>query len=241
MKRLLAICIFLLLGSLSLYGLDVPSAKGYVSDYAGLLSPSQTQSLDSMLRTHEQQTSNQVVVLIVKSLEGEPIERFGIKVAEKWKAGQKGKDNGVIFIIAKDDRQIRIEVGYGLEGVLTDLECALIIDNVVKPRFREGNYYQGIDEAIETIFESIKSEYAPAAKTSRSALYIFGCFILAVVWLIVILKFIAFLYRRDPWIISDILSDTSSGGSFGGSFGGGGGGFSGGGGSFGGGGASGSW
>jgi len=95
-------------------GLDVPRLKGRVNDYAGLLSPGQAARIEQALQKHEMQTTNQIVLLTVPSLEGEDIEGFSIRVAEAWKVGQKGRDNGVIFVVARDDRKMRIEVGYGL-------------------------------------------------------------------------------------------------------------------------------
>lgn len=263
MKWFITVCALFLLGGLTINALEAPPAKGYVSDYAGLLSASESQTIDAKLRAHEQQTSNQVVVLTVKSLEGEPIERFGIKVFDSWKVGQKGKDNGVIFIISKDDRKTRIEVGYGLEGALTDLECELILENVVKPRFREGNYYQGINEAIDAIFKGIAGEFlfTPAHRESDKAEGDFtsqsrqktsddrlNLPALMIVCFIILIPFII-VWFTHPHIRSSGGWSSGRGGGIGGGwsggggggFGGGGGGFSGGGGRGGGGGASGGW
>src|SRR6266446_3914181 len=113
-----------------------PQPAGYVTDLAGILSSQQAASLDQALSDYEQRTSNQIVVLTVKSLEGQDIESYSIAVAEAWKAGQKHKDNGVILVIAPDERKVRIEVGYGLEGVLTDAKSSQIIRNILAPHFR---------------------------------------------------------------------------------------------------------
>lgn len=255
MRRFLTVYVFFLLGGLSLYALDVPPAKGYVSDYAGMLSSSEIQSLNGKLRAHEEQTSNQVVVLTVKSLDGESIERFGIKVFDSWKVGQKGKDNGVIFIIAKDDRKTRIEVGYGLEGALTDLECALIVNNIANPKFKIGKYYQGINEATDAIFKAITGEFKGGRGSGLSSKWSAGE-IKAIIFILLLLGAIIMVSVTN--ISSKWSKDWSRGGrwstgrgysrgggwfSGGGGFGGGfsGGGFSGGGGGGGGGGASGGW
>jgi uncharacterized protein len=129
----------------------VPSSSGYVTDEAGLLTPQQIASLTRALVDYERRTSNQLVVLTVKSLEGQDIESYSMAVAEAWKPGQKGKDNGAILIIAPNERQVRIEVGYGLEGVLTDAKSAEIIRNTIAPHFRSGDYYGGIVDAVAAI------------------------------------------------------------------------------------------
>jgi len=253
MRKLILAVVLIILSGLWLPALEVPDSKGYVSDYAGLLTPAEAQALDQKLRAYDQQTTNQIVVLIVKSLGGEAIESFGIQVAGKWKPGQKGKDNGVILIIAKDDRKTRIEVGYGLEPSLTDLECALILENIVKPNFRSDKYYEGINEAIDAIFKGISGNFNANVnvtvenntKKSRAAnddttLWIF---------LIILMLNIPFIiiWKNHPSISGKHSEWWSAGGRYtgggggGGGFGGGGGGFSGGGGGFGGGGASGGW
>jgi uncharacterized protein len=255
MRKLILAIVLVILSGLWLPALEVPAAKGYVSDYAGLLTPAEAQVLDQKLRAYDQQTTNQVVVLIVKSLGGEPIEPFGIKVAGKWKAGQKGKDNGVIFIIAKEDRETRIEVGYGLEHALTDLECALILDNIVKPKFREGKYYEGINEAIDAILNGISGNFNTNLNTNannndRGTQVKNGEMPIGII-LVILMILIPFIiiWKNHPSISGKHSEWWSAGGRYtgggggGGSGGGGfsGGGFSGGGGGFGGGGASGRW
>lgn len=138
----------------------VPQPAGYVTDEAGLLTPPQVASLDRTLSDYERQTSNQIVVLTVKSLEGQDIESYSIAVAEAWKAGQKHKDNGAILVVAPNERKVRIEVGYGLEGVLTDAKSAQIIRNILVPRFREKDYYAGITAAVSAMQAVIGGEFS---------------------------------------------------------------------------------
>ncbi|HNI89138.1 MAG TPA: TPM domain-containing protein, partial [Leptospiraceae bacterium] len=126
-----SIIIFLLLQTASIFALDVPYLSGRVVDEAGILSEETKSSLEKKLIEQEKKTSNQLVVLTIPSLEGEVLEDYSIKVATTWKLGQKGKDNGVLLLIAKDDRKLRIEVGYGLEGTLTDVMCSRIIRNEI--------------------------------------------------------------------------------------------------------------
>ncbi len=109
------------------FALDVPSLTGRVVDLAHVLPPNTVESLTARLKAHEETTSNQVTVLVLPSLEGEPLESFSHRVATTWKLGQKGTDNGVLLLVAMKERKIRIEVGYGLEGALTDARSAQII------------------------------------------------------------------------------------------------------------------
>lgn len=142
------------------FGLDVPPrAKGYVNDYAQVLSTTDINHLNRRLQQYELLTSNQVVVAIFKSLEGESIEDFSIRLAEKWKVGQRGKDNGVILSIFIQDRQMRIEVGYGLEGALPDALAGQIITREISPAFKEGKMSEGITLGVNAIMQAIQGEY----------------------------------------------------------------------------------
>jgi uncharacterized protein len=221
-----------------LFALQVPPrADGYVTDRAGLLSPSARAGLETTLRAFEEKTSNQVVVATFPSLEGDSLEDFSMRLAEAWKVGQKGRDNGAIFLIFKNDRKIRIEVGYGLEGVLPDALSGQIISQVVAPYFRNGDYSGGIVAGTDAIMKATQGEFKGVPRGDRSpdagkVLVLFGVFFL-----------FHFFVRRN----SNTLAGRRGRGGFflpmgGGSGGGGGfGGFSGGGGGFGGGGASGGW
>ncbi len=143
----------------SAHALDVPKLQGYVNDYAGMISPPVRAELESELKSFEASDSTQIVVLTIPSLEGDVIEDFGIKVGEAWKIGQKGKDNGAIFIVAKQERKMRIEVGRGLEGRLTDLMAGRIVDLVVKPRFKRGDYDGGFRAGVSAIIDATRGEF----------------------------------------------------------------------------------
>jgi uncharacterized protein len=150
----------LVVGAVSLcVATEVPFLSGHVIDNAGLLNSETSSELEAMLRQHEDSTSNQVVVLTVNSLEGDDIETFSIHVVETWKLGRKGKDNGVLLLVAKDERKVRIEVGRGLEGDLTDLTCGRIIRHDIVPLFKEGNYDGGIRAGVESILAAIQGSY----------------------------------------------------------------------------------
>jgi len=142
---------------------DVPVLTGRVNDTADILSSSTVRDLETLLKAHEDSTSNQVVVLTVRSLDGESIEEYSIAVAEQWKLGQKGKDNGVLLLIAVEDRKVRIEVGRGLEGVLPDITCGSIIRKEITPRFREGDYDGGVTAGVHAILSAIGGTYTADA------------------------------------------------------------------------------
>jgi len=139
----------------------VPSLTGRVVDTADILSASTEQTLTTMLAAHEDSTSNQVAVLTVSSLGGEAIEDFSLRVAETWGLGQAVSDNGVLLLVAVEDREMRIEVGYGLEGSLTDAQAGRIIRNEIAPEFRNGDYNGGVLVGVQSILGTIEGTYTP--------------------------------------------------------------------------------
>jgi uncharacterized protein len=150
---------------------DVPFLNGRVNDTAGLLSHTTVAELESLLKSHEDSTSNQVVLLTVPGLGGESVEEFSMRVVDTWKLGQRGKDNGVLLLIARDERAVRIEVGRGLEGDLPDITCGLIIRNEIVPHFRDGDYDGGVRAGILAILGAIQGSYTPQQQAgTRSTL-----------------------------------------------------------------------
>jgi uncharacterized protein len=224
-----------------------PALTGRVVDQAGILPPPAVERLTAELAAHEQRTGQQVVVAVVKSLDGRPIEDYGYQLGRFWGIGQKDKNTGAILLVAPADHKVRIEVGYGLEGELTDAVSSVIINQTILPSFRKGDMASGIVVGTEQMLLALGDNLAVAPPrpphhaqqqghgSVGSILFTFLIFGL----------FMWFARRRGGGFGSAILpfmiasSWSSRGG--GDSFGGGGGGFSGGGGSFGGGGASGSW
>ncbi|MFO7460439.1 MAG: TPM domain-containing protein, partial [Desulfatiglandales bacterium] len=128
--------------------LDVPPLRARVNDYAGMLTQGVVRQVDLLLKDLEERDSTQIVVLTVSSLEGEALEDFSMRVAEQWRVGHKGLDNGAILLIAQADRKVRIEVGYGLEGRLTDLQAGRIIRGVIVPEFQAGRFDQGVVRGV---------------------------------------------------------------------------------------------
>jgi uncharacterized protein len=229
-----------------------PPPDRRVSDYAGALAAADRDRLERQLSAREAASTNQVVVAVFRSLEGESLEGYSIRLAQAWRIGRKGLDNGVIFLVFLDDRKMRIEVGYGLEGSLTDAVASSILRDVVAPRFREGRTADGIAAGLEAIDRALAGTYArppSAGRESRSeglGARELGALFVAFVLIAILVqnRMQRAAVRRRGWT----GSAAGWGGPFigGGGFGGGGGssgggGFSGGGGSFGGGGSSGSW
>jgi uncharacterized protein len=164
---------FLVLGLLvalatSATAADVPYLTGRVTDEAEILSPATRQTLTERLKAHEDRTGDQIAVLTVPSLGGESIEEYAVKVFAAWKLGQKGKDNGVLIVVAPAERRMRIEVGYGLEGTLTDLLAGRIIRNVMTPRFKAGDYNGGVEAGVDAVLALLEKGVAPAGESSGS-------------------------------------------------------------------------
>lgn len=139
---------------------EIPILTARVNDYAGMLSPATEQQLESVLATLETEESTQLAVLTINSLEGANLEEFSLKVVEKWKLGQKSLDNGALLLIVKNDRKLRIEVGYGLEGVLTDLTSGRIIRDIITPQFRNGHFDQGVINGVSAMIAAVRGEFS---------------------------------------------------------------------------------
>src|SRR6185369_6644539 len=158
LKRVFILAILVLM-PLPLLALDVPQLTGRVNDYARLLSPEVITRLDQKLAAFEQEQSTQIVVLTIPSLQGDNIDQFAIRVDEQWKIGQKGKDNGVLLVLAQAERKVRIEVGMGLQGVLPDITAGQIIRNVMRPLLISNNFDQAISAGTDAIMSATKGEF----------------------------------------------------------------------------------
>ena len=227
----------------SIFGLSVPSLTSPIVDNANLISDGVEQNINNQLEELSNSTGIQLAVLTIPTLEGEVLESYSMKVAETWKLGSAEKDTGVLLLIALEERSIRIEVGYGLEGVLTDTKCGLIIRNIIAPEFRNGNYQAGIVNAVNNITGLVKGDESLVSKkvlnesSGDSSAFIFMGIVLLYGFIFVMAVVTSKKRgprtgtgaRRTPYVHTVPRSYGSGGG------------FSGGGGSFGGGGASGGW
>jgi uncharacterized protein len=144
--------------------MPIPPLRARVTDLTNTLSPADAQGLEAKLAAWEQQSGNQLAVLIVPSTKPEPIEAYSIRVADAWKIGRKGQDNGALLLLAKDDKKVRIEVGYGLEGSLTDATSRRIIAETMAPFFRQGQFAQGINAGVDQIMAVVNKGEPLAAK-----------------------------------------------------------------------------
>ena len=161
-KSLRLLLIFeILLVALTAYAVDIPYLTGRVTDNAQILSAETQKGITERLKAHEERTTNQIAVLTVPTLAGESIEEYAVAVFKEWKLGQKGKDNGILVIVSPQERRMRIEVGYGLEGIMPDSIAGSIIRNVMTPHFKTGDYNGGIDAGVQAIITVLEGGKAP--------------------------------------------------------------------------------
>lgn len=238
MSRIATLSLLWMLCSAALAAPAFPELSGRVVDNAEMLSPQAERRLTERLAGHERAGGNQVVVVTVPDLGGETIEEYGYQLGRHWGIGQEGEDNGVLLIVAEQERRVRIEVGYGLEGTLTDALASNIIHAVILPAFREGRFEAGIVEGATAILAALGGEYQPREAVTGErqpvplaalmAFLVFG-------GVFTVLSLVGGGAGRRGGIYPVMMGGGFGGGGFGG------GGFGGGGGGFGGGGASGGW
>lgn len=239
---------------------EKPQLQTSVYDYVDLLDQGQETALRDKLIRYSDSTSTQIVVVIISSTEGENINYLGAQWGEKWGIGQRDTDNGILIILARDDRKIAINTGYGIEEYVTDARARRIIDQVIIPEFRAGDYYRGLDKGADALFASLTGAFTEDRTFNESSDFPLGSILPVIIFFVILIILISRSNRRgggkggnksglDLWdiiILSNMGRGGYRGGSSGGGFGGGGfggGGFGGGfgGGGFGGGGASGGW
>jgi uncharacterized protein len=244
-SRFAAVAVALLWTVVAAMALTFPALTGRVVDQANVISADAKRAIEPKLADLEAKSGIQLVVATVSSLEGQEIEPYANALFREWKLGEKAKNNGVLLLVAPNEHRVRIEVGYGLEGTLTDALGKVIITNAITPRFKTGDFSGGISRGVDDIItvlttDSSEWEKRPALRVDNPPARD------PVNWLIVLIVIVVIaLLIVSPgfrWVFFNVaLNILLSSGSSGGSSGGGGGGFSGGGGSSGGGGASGSW
>lgn len=223
--------------------LKFPALSGQVVDTAGMIDNASKERLSQMLRAHEELTTEQVVVVTLPDLQGSTIEDFGYQLGRFWGIGQKGKDNGALLIVAKNERKVRIEVGYGLEDRLTDAQSSVIINQIITPAFKQGDFVGGISKGTEAIVQVLGGDPLAEPVVGASGGDDVTDWKMSLLFLIL---FVAFIYINMRWGralggLGGGYIGSGGGGGFGSRGSGGGGGMRGGGGSFGGGGASGGW
>lgn len=162
------VALWLLLAPWAAAEVAVPPLTARVTDLTGTLQPSQRAALEQTLQAFEEHKGSQIAVLIVPTTQPETIEQYSLRVAESWKLGRKGVDDGVLLLIAKDDRKLRIEVGYGLEGAIPDAVAKRIISEIISPYFKKGNFYGGISAGVERMIKVVEGEPLPRKKKNRS-------------------------------------------------------------------------
>ena len=247
--------LFLLLAAHSLFALEVPPPPDrWFTDRAGVVPTTEAAILDTKLKNFEQESGAQFIIYIFPSIEGESIEDFTIRCVERWKVGQKKYDNGLVLFVFIQERKVRVEVGYGLEGTITDAVSRRVIEEQIGPHFRGGNYAAGLNAAADEIMRRIRTGEKPVeplqptgqpAQRDPSGIDIETVIFIIVIFVFFILPMFSRRRSGCGGCIPIFLpfgggGVTFGGGGFSGGFGGGGG-FSGGGGSFGGGGATGGW
>ncbi|MBI1812424.1 TPM domain-containing protein [Candidatus Peregrinibacteria bacterium] len=182
----------------------VPPNQGFVTDRAGILTQQQKNDLEHALRAYRQQTSNEIAVVIVPKLGGEAIEDVGVQVGRAWGIGSKQKSNGILLLIAAEERRMTIQVGYGLEGAVPDLTAKAIIDRDITPLFRAGKYHEGILAGIDALEKNIGGEYAPdPEQQAKDTSGIFPFFV--VVCFIILHLSASLLARSKSWWMGGII------------------------------------
>lgn len=147
---------------ISIINAETIKPTGFVNDTTGTLSAEQKQSLENKLSQFEKETGNEIAVVLINSLDGDSIENYANELFKDWGIGKKGKDNGVLVLVAKNDREMRIEVGYGLEGALTDAQSNWIINDIIKPNFKNNDFNAGLNGAVDKIISATKGEVIPS-------------------------------------------------------------------------------
>jgi uncharacterized protein len=201
---LIVLCLTFLLSAFNAFAYTSPGQpNGFVNDYTNTFNVEQKQALENKLSTFSQTTGNEIAVVLINSLADDTVENFANQLFADWGIGKKGADNGILVLVAKDDRQMRIEVGYGLEGSLTDAQSYWIINDIMKPAFQQNDFYSGIDQATDKIIAATQGEVLPESNPNPAANFdignLFWMILFIPIWLASILG------RSKSWWAGGVL------------------------------------
>ena len=182
---------------------------GFVNDFAGVLKETERQQMETKLAAFEKNTGNEIAVVIIPDLGGDTIENFSVELFKEWGIGKKSKDNGILLLVARDDRKVRIEVGYGLEGSLTDAQSSWILKNIIVPAFRENNFYGGIDGAVDKIMAAVNGENIPEDVSGQNGGSDKNYFNIAFFVLFCLMWLTSILGRSKSWWLGGILGGVA--------------------------------
>lgn len=223
MKKLFILFMLCLLPIFAFAETVVPELTGHLNDFAGVIAPHLRGQLEARLADFEKETSNQIVVLTVSTLEDDDIFSFSQRVFESWKLGQKSKDNGILIVVVKDrvdagkGKSIRIHTGRGLEGALPDITCTHIVVDFMKPLMRDGKYVDGFNAGIDKIIAATKGEYKPTTsdvatnhKTESYSAYDVGVFVVGFIIFVIASAILAILGGFTAAIVTFLLIPSST-------------------------------
>ena len=199
---------FLWLPALAYYSPGKP--VGFVNDFASLLNAQEKASLEQKLRVYEQETNHEIALAIIPSLKGDTIENFAVKLFEEWGIGKTKADNGVLLLAALEEREVRIEVGYGLEGAVTDAESFWIIQNLIVPSFRSGSYAKGLDIAVDSLVLAASEEIVPASAPKNNQSQGGGSFVLIVIAWFFLEIIVSMLASTKSWWLGGVVGGTAA-------------------------------
>lgn len=181
----LKIVLLTLLIATPLSAQDFPNPSGHVNDFANLLDQREVENLESKLRTYRDTTSNVIAIAIVESLQGLPREEVATTIFNEWRMWEGDRQNGVLILVAPNEREMQIEVGYGLEGAVTDLQAGRIVDQILRPNFRQGNFYTGLERATSVLMQLAAGEYDAVDRATQEDSGNFSFIVIIIIFIII--------------------------------------------------------
>ncbi len=201
-----------LVSACNLFAYTSPGSPiGFVNDFAKILSPQIASQLELQLSEFEKTSKSEITVVTINSLEGEPIEDYAVRLFEEWKIGKKGADNGLLLLVSKEDREVRIEVGYGLEEYVPDIESGRIISEIITPKFREGNFDEGVALAVNRIQQDVLRDSPPElTETNNTPINNVNFGNVGYIVLIIFISIVRMLARTKSWWMGGVLGGLAS-------------------------------